>query len=293
MTMAGEGYLRDEKKDFIHRGVKRASPVGTSVLVGLRLLDPLLQHAILTRGLGSGLIHRLGGRTVPHGAPVSGLESLNISPYRLVLLLMAVGSAVKQSYWAIWTSEEEIPVGNAVSIGVFNTVFNSLNSLLFTWRMTSAARSEAFSDSGFPSAALVLGTGLYITGILVETISEVQRKQFKSDPRNKGKLYSGGLFSLARHINYGGYSLWRGGFALAGGGWIWGAIVGGFFITDFSRRSIPALDAYCQDRVSCFLHSYLNSWTNVVCSMVHLGRSSKRRYHTSFCQVCISMLEAS
>ncbi|EEB94925.1 hypothetical protein MPER_06187, partial [Moniliophthora perniciosa FA553] len=42
-----------------------------------------------------------------------------------------------------------------------------------------------------------------------------QRKRFKDDVRNVGKPYTGGLFGLARHINYGGYMLWRTGFAIA------------------------------------------------------------------------------
>lgn len=51
-----------------------------------------------------------------------------------------------------------------------------------------------------------------MAGILLELVSELQRKRFKDDPANKGKPYAGGLFSLARSINYGGYTLWRGGY---------------------------------------------------------------------------------
>ena len=69
-------------------------------------------------------------------------------------------------------------------------------------------------------------------------------------PANKGKIYSGGLFGLSRHINYFGYTLWRSGYALAAGGWIWGSIVAGFFTYDFTQRAIPVLTEYMEERVS-------------------------------------------
>jgi protein-S-isoprenylcysteine O-methyltransferase Ste14 len=255
--MSSKDYKPDEK-DLIRRGVKRPSPVGTSLFVGLRILDAFVQHAILVRGLGSGLIYGLGGETVPYGSPAFGIFApLGMSPYRLTLLLMSIGSALKQSFWAIYTAEEELPASSAVAVSIFNTVVNSLNSLVFTWSLTSTAHGEGFSDPGFPPITLLVGAVLYTSGILIEATAEVQRRIFKSDPRNKGKVFSRKLFSLARHINYGGYTLWRSGYALASGGWIWGAIIGGFFFVDFTSRSIPTIDAYCQNRVRKNSHTLL------------------------------------
>ena len=150
---------------------------------------------------------------------------------------MAVGSAAKQDFWAAFLSGEPMNVNNAVAISVFNTVFNSLSSYAFLIRATSASL-----ESDFPQPALIVGSVLYVTGILTELISEVQRKQFKNDPKNKGKPFTGGLWSFARHINYGGYTLWRAGYALTGGGWIIGAVVGAFFFADFAKRAVPVLN---------------------------------------------------
>ena len=85
-------------------------------------------------------------------------------------------------------------------------------------------------------------------------MSEIQRKVFKDKPENKGKPYGGGLFGLATNINYGGYTLWRAGYAVAAAGLPWGALVGAFFFYDFTTRAIPALDQYCTDRV-CHSHA--------------------------------------
>ena len=48
------------------------------------------------------------------------------------------------------------------------------------------------------------GVALFLVGSFLETGSELQRKAFKAEAANKGKLYYGGLFSLAQHINYTG-----------------------------------------------------------------------------------------
>src|SRR6185437_12714185 len=59
-----------------------------------------------------------------------------------------------------------------------------------------------------------------------------------------GKLYTGGLFALAQHINYFGYTLWRAGVALLTGSPIFGGLVALFFASDFVRRGIPVLQHY-------------------------------------------------
>ena len=43
---------------------------------------------------------------------------------------------------------------------------------------------------------------------MLNTVSELLRKSFKDNPVNQGKLYTGGLFKYAIHINYLGDCLW-------------------------------------------------------------------------------------
>ncbi|KAK4999696.1 hypothetical protein LTR60_007560, partial [Cryomyces antarcticus] len=239
-------HMRD-KNDRIQRGVYRPSPLGTGLFLGLRALDPFFQYQILAHGVGSSIIHKLGGQTLPQGPPLvtnSFIDQLGLSPYRLVLLTMAIGSTVKQNYWLVGISNEELPPGTAVGVSAFNTIMNSLNTLLFTCSLISAS----VNGEHFPQTPLLVGTGLYAAGIIIETLSEQQRKWFKQDPANKGRCYQGGLFALSRHINYFGYTLWRTGFAVAAAGWTWGAIVAAFFAYDFNARGIPVLDAYCEKR---------------------------------------------
>ena len=130
---------------------------------------------------------------------------------------MAVGSSIKQNYALAFLSEQEMPVGGAIMIPVFNTIFNSANSIP---SLTTAANAFTLSflstenDSG-AAPLLVICSVVYLIGLLTEATSEQQRKTFKNDPKNAGKPFTGGLFGLARHINYGAYTVWRGAYALA------------------------------------------------------------------------------
>lgn len=81
--------------------------------------------------------------------------------------------------------------------------------------------------------------------MFIETVSEIQRKS----ARKPGLPYTKGLWSLSRHPNYLGYTLWRTGYAIAAGGWIWGLASGALFSWDFVTRGIPVLEDYCETKV--------------------------------------------
>lgn len=240
---------------MIRRGIKKPSPGGTGLFIALRALDPILQHGILAKGLGSSVLHKIGLDTLPAGPPNTGtfIDRLGLSPYRLILLSMATGTAVKQIYWLVGLSQEEFPPSSAVGVAAFNTVMNSLNTLLFTCEAFSASLS---SGAQFPQTPLLVGSALYAVGIGLETYAEVERKRFKDDPKNEGKVCSRGVWSVARHVNYFGYMLWRTGFALAAGGWAWSAINAAYWVAMFNLRAIPALDSYCSDHYGAQWEEY-------------------------------------
>ncbi|KAA6414145.1 MAG: hypothetical protein FRX48_02507 [Lasallia pustulata] len=167
---------------------------------------------------------------------------------------LVLGSSVKQIVHLLFVSEQEMPPKSAVVISLFNTIFNSANTLLSLWTTSSMAPSSAAGLSSSP--AFVVGIGLYAVGMLTEMISEFQRKAFKADPTNKGTPYGGGLFSLATNINCGGYTLWRSGYAITAAGLPWGIMVGTWFFYDFATRAIPVLDHYCTER-------YGDAWVKI------------------------------
>lgn len=238
-------------KDLINRSVKRRSAAtpGVATFVGLRAADPFLQYQILRNDWGESFIQRLGGTTLPRGPPLVTNTPLDnvvgLSPYRSIMLSMAVGSMLKQNLVILSMTQEEMTVPASAAVAALNTFINSTNSLLFVCSQTSAS----VNGEHFPQTPLIVGATLYVLGMSLELGSEIQRTLWKRDPANKGKVYEGGLFGLSRHINYFGYTLWRGGYALAAGGWVWGATTAAFFAYDFLNRAIPVLQGYMEEKV--------------------------------------------
>lgn len=237
--MADKGQPRDMVRG---RGERGSSPIGTSIFVGLRLLDGfVLQRALQIWDPMPGLLSRFGIADIP--SPAGGLPfnmlGQHITPFQAVIWLMSIGSAVKQSIWILGISKEPMYADGAVMISIFNTVVNSFNTLAFTL----AGNNSTWSETG-----LYASIPLYTAGILIELVSEIQRKRFKDDPKNSGKPFSGGLFAYARSINYFGYAVWRGAFALAAGGPIWGSLITATLAWDFCNRAIPVMDRYCSGR---------------------------------------------
>ena len=230
-------------RDYASR-TKAASPLGTTIFVGIRLMGPVLAYAILARGLGSGMMNALGLQAVSYGA--SG-NILGLAFSQWMVFLMASGSCFKHIYWILAVSEQEILPGTGIFFGALEVTIDALNSLLFMHNFPLRSISRpAVSTLSLQS---MLAVSLYIIGLLVETSSEIQRRNFKAAVENRGKPYCGGLFSLARNVNYGGHVLWKTGNSLASAGWVWAAIIGGSQFYDFATRGVPVLDRYCEKRV--------------------------------------------
>ncbi len=93
----------------------------------------------------------------------------------------------------------------------------------------------------------VLGILLFIIGSYINTYSEIQRKRFKDDPNNKGKLYTQGLFQYARHINYFGDVCWVTGGAIITHN-LWAGIVPIMLTVGFIFFFIPELSSYLEKK---------------------------------------------
>ena len=63
----------------------------------------------------------------------------------------------------------------------------------------------------------VVGLVFFLGGSFLNSYSEYQRQRFKSDPTNKGQLYTQGLFKLSTNINYFGDIVLFSGLALVTG----------------------------------------------------------------------------
>lgn len=103
------------------------------------------------------------------------------------------------------------------------------------------------TEAGALGIVGIVGIGLFLVGSYLNTCSEIQRKRFKDDPANKGKLYTGGLFRFARHINYFGDTLWVTGWAMVTRN-PWSVIIPVALAAGFVFFFIPSLSGYLQQR---------------------------------------------
>ncbi|CZR66693.1 uncharacterized protein PAC_16594 [Phialocephala subalpina] len=215
--------------------VHGTSTLGSLLFITLRSLDVPFQLYLLRR----------------YPLTTSGSSYLGLSPYYATVASMVVVTSIRHVFWKLVIGEQVLAPSFAMIVSTFNTVFNGLNITMAIWGRIRNAPSA--NEGTFNSASQTLGLGLFIIGSFLETFSELQRKTFKSSPKNKGKLYTGGLFSLAQHINFGSYLLWRVGFSMFCGGWTWGAMELGYFSWYFSSIGVPDIDKYLAER-------YGNAW---------------------------------
>ena len=116
---------------------------------------------------------------------------------------------------------------------------------LFVYQVVFAAfgSSETAAMGMLDSFAILL----FMFGSYLNTGSEWQRKRFKENPENKGRLYTEGLFSWARHINYFGDTLWVTGWAILTGS-LWSLLIPIAITAAFLYAFIPSLSEHLGTR---------------------------------------------
>jgi protein-S-isoprenylcysteine O-methyltransferase Ste14 len=107
------------------------------------------------------------------------------------------------------------------------------------------------------------GVLLYIAGSYIGTASEHSRHIWKTRPENRGHLYTEGLFSYSRHINYFGDLLLFGGCAVLTRQ-LWTGIVPLAMGLNFALVIIPAHDAYLAARYGSEFDHYASRTRRLV-----------------------------
>ncbi|KIW99438.1 uncharacterized protein Z518_11177 [Rhinocladiella mackenziei CBS 650.93] len=167
--------MPERKRDMIARGQKHRVPLGTAILVGLRALDPLLQgHLLLNSPLPQ--LATIFGLPPPGPPPAGGLPlaGTSMTPYQSLILGFSLASAFKHILWAVYINNEPIYPGPAIGIGVFNAILNTFNTLAYN--------AGAENPTYFPSWSIYIGTALFIGGILIETMGELQTESLQGRP---------------------------------------------------------------------------------------------------------------
>ena len=119
---------------------------------------------------------------------------------------------------------------------------NFLSFLLFwifqgiTVWATMLPVTYALSQQQLPSElAFTIGTGLWLLGLIWESVADQQKFAFKNDPANANRWIDTGLWKYSRHPNYfGEILLWWALFIAVLpvlSGWAWLTVIGPIFIT--------------------------------------------------------------
>lgn len=199
-----------------------------------------LQYLLFSRGLAVSVASTLGlrasnvlvkagpgvGELGPIPTLLTGMYAVAaVRQVRLIISTTIASTLIPshiQIYWITFTNTYEFPFGQSAQVVLYNLFVDTFNTVSAVHAITSASNAPTLANiTGFGSFIDALGwkqwtgIGMFAIGLLMETLSEESRKAFKKDPKNKGKIDDTGLWSLVRHPNYTGYTLWRSGVTLA------------------------------------------------------------------------------
>ena len=90
---------------------------------------------------------------------------------------------------------------------------------LSVWFVSLPIQVSASAGNGLAVAAAV-GTGLWVLGVVFETVGDRQLAAFKADPSTRGTVMDRGLWAWTRHPNYFGDScVWWGIYLISASAW--------------------------------------------------------------------------
>lgn len=184
-------------------------------------------------GAGGALIAKLVGWTVPPSAP---------SRYGVILIFNIV-ILLRMGFMMFYLMKRSLPWSEA-----------------FTVPAAFALYYVGFAILVLPNDAPLgaidhVAIALFGIGCALNSFSELQRHIFKQNPAHKGKLYTGGLFAYAMHINFFGDIVWVVAYALIAGHWL-GAAIPVMLFCLFAFYNVPLLDAYLRDRYGAAFAAY-------------------------------------
>lgn len=163
----------------------------------------------------------------------------DIQKFPLIISLLTVFLSSKHNFWQLFLCQERMSLQFAFFAVIADGMYESISSLVFT-----AAKLNPFWSERW----LYLGAAVFVLSVCVEWTAELQRFDFKSEPRNKGKLFTDGLWRITRHINYTANVYFGFGFGLATGGLPYTILTAGMYLSNFIFNAIPSIEDYCAEK---------------------------------------------
>jgi protein-S-isoprenylcysteine O-methyltransferase Ste14 len=181
----------------------------------------------------------LGGAEAIGAADGEGDSARNALVFGLIILYF-----LRVFYGLSCLLPRSMPVGELVAVGC---VF--LPSIFWSFSIGAVRSGRQLSALDF--AALVL----HLFGSWITTWSEQLRFWWKQRPENKGRLYTAGLFSVVRNVNYSGDVINFTGFAVLTGQF-WNAWVPVVMLLGFIFGHIEEKESYLRQRYAAEWPAY-------------------------------------
>ncbi|KAK7039912.1 S5A-reductase domain-containing protein [Favolaschia claudopus] len=229
------------------RGNSNISVAGSAIFALGRVADAPLQYLMFSQGWAAMTLGALGLR-INNDVVTSGPGIAGLGPIPTLLTGMYAIAGLRHVYWAVFIITTSCSPASAFQIAVYNATINLINTLVAVAILSSTPPPVPVSITGNFGWKQWAGLILFAVGILFEMLAEGSRKEFRANPRTKGKLDDTRLWSVVRHPNYLGYLLWRIGLALTAGSLISTVVLNTIQFSIFYFKGIPDITGYMETK---------------------------------------------
>ena len=160
-------------------------------------------------------------------------------PRAVIVLVMVALWAVRLSgyiTWRNWGEEEDFRYQRIRANNQPGFAFKSLYIVfglqgVIGWLVSVPLLAAIVSPAAFTGLDYI-GIGVWLVGMVFETLGDYQLARFKRDPANRRKVLDGGLWRYTRHPNYFGEAvLWWGFYLMAASAGAWWTIFAPLLMT--------------------------------------------------------------
>ncbi len=189
---------------------------------------------IFLLGLSYWILFKHGGVWVENKFHIHNATE-NVFNRRLIIFIFNVIIFLRLAYMMIFLLKRKIPWEESISVPLAFALY-FIGFPLFVMPISIPIDGLDY-----------FGIALFIIGCVINSGGEILRNKWKKEPENKGRIYSGGFFKYARHINYFGDILWVIAYALLTRNWI-AITIPIFLFSFFAFYNAPKLDNYLKEK---------------------------------------------
>ncbi|KAJ4407694.1 hypothetical protein N0V91_003664 [Didymella pomorum] len=158
----------------------------------------------------------------------------------LTIFLAMTGVLVfKQSIWMFYLCNERMTLHFAFFGVLADFIYEGICALVF---------SVAVRNPMWRPSFLYLGAAVHFVAAMIELAAELQRKAFKDDPKNKGKLCTNGAWGIVRHPNFSMNVVYGAAYGFATGGPLFALFPIAMYLGNFTTNAIPPKEVYLAEK---------------------------------------------